>query len=223
MKKKAELTEQKVGFAHPIEVQRDVSNNKEHLEQRRDSLAARLKAGNRKAAAELVDIYYQQIFLFMRRLGHSGHVSEDLTQQSFLQAWQHIGQLRDSKALNGWLYRIAGNVSKLHWRKHKADRLVSLEGIDVPQGGETESGKIGDYEQLGRLKNAVVRLPGKLRQVVVLHYMQHLTIAEAAEAAGVRQGTFKSRLNRALNALRKQVVSERQSCDERGKGKKVIE
>ena len=216
MEKKAKLTEQKGGFAHPTSRQRDADSNKEHLEQRRDSLAARIRAGNRAAAAELVDIYYQQIYLLMRRLGHNGQVSEDLTQQSFLQAWQHIGRLRDGKALNAWLYRIAANVSKLYWRRHKAGRVVSIEGIDVPQSlglltesSEARSDEIGDYEQLGRLKNAVVRLPEKLRQVVILHYMQHLTIAQAAEAAGVRQGTFKSRLNRALKALRKQVISEK--------------
>jgi len=59
---------------------------------------------------------------------------------------------------------------------------------------------------LNRLKDAVAGLPWKLRQTVVLHYMQHMTIAEAAEAAEVRQGTFKSRLNRALNILRKRIV-----------------
>ena len=209
MEKKAKLTEQKADFAHPISKQTGVNGKQEHLEKRRDSLAARLRTGNRAAAAELVDIYYQQIYLFMRRLGHKGQVSEDLTQQSFLQAWQHIGQLRDGKALNAWLYRIAGNVSRLYWRKHKAGRSVSIEAIDVPQSSKVESDKIEDYEQLGRLKNAVVRLPAKLRQAVVLHYMQHLTISEAALAAGVTQGTFKSRLGRALKALRKQVISEK--------------
>ncbi|MHC4603369.1 MAG: RNA polymerase sigma factor [Planctomycetota bacterium] len=207
MRKKAKSTEQKVGFAHPINRQRDVNSDKESLEQKQDSLAARIRAGDRAAAAELVDIYYQRIYLFMRRLGHNGQISEDLTQQSFLQAWQHIGRLRDGKALNAWLYRIAANVSKLYWRRNKADRAVNIEGIDVPQSSEDWSDKLGDYEQLGRLESAVVRLPEKLRQAVVLHYVQCLTIAEAAEAAGVRQGTFKSRLNRALEALRKQVIS----------------
>lgn len=60
-------------------------------------------------------------------------------------------------------------------------------------------------EQLERLKSAVSRLPAKLRQSVVLHYMQQLTISEAADAADVRPGTFKSRLNRALRALRKHI------------------
>ena len=180
----------------------------ESLEKRQDWLAAELKAGNRAAAAELVDLYYEQIYLFMRRLGHSCQVSEDLTQESFLAAWQHIGQLKNGRALNSWLYRIAGNVSKLCWRRHKDSKQLSIEGIDVPDNNETEWGKVGHLEQLGQLRNGVATLPIKLRETIVLHYMQHLTIAEAAEAAGVRQGTFKSRLNRALKALRKQVISE---------------
>ncbi len=173
---------------------------------RRDSLAARLKAGDREAAVELVDLYYQQIYLFMRRLGHSRQVSEDLTQESFLSAWGHIWQLRDGKALNNWLYRIALNASRLYWRRHGGSEPASLDEIDVADSSEPEADKVGRYEQLDQLKDAVARLPMKLRQAVVLHYMQYLTIAEAAEAAGLRESTFKSRLNRALKVLRKQFV-----------------
>jgi RNA polymerase sigma-70 factor (ECF subfamily) len=196
----------------------EYSDSSDKSEQRRNSLAARLRAGNRAAADELVDIYYEQIYVFFRRLGHNCQVSEDLTQESFLAAWQHIGQLRSGKTLNGWMYRIAGNVSKLHWRGHKESRAVSIGGIDVPDDGEPrpfargrgepECDKTGHLEQLGRLKNAVAELPIKLRQAVVLHYLQHLTIAEAAEAAGVRCGTLKSRLNRALKNLKSQIISE---------------
>ena len=200
------LREQKVGLAHLRGEQQNLDRRNEHSDQRRDSLAARLRAGDRTAAAELVDLYYERIYLFMRRLGHSRQVSEDLTQESFLNAWGHIGQLRDGKALNSWLYRTAGNVSKLYWRRHKDNVAVSIEGIDVPDGSEVECDKTGHLEQLGQLKNAVGKLPVKLRQAVVLHYMQHLTIAEAAEAVGVRKGTLKSRLNRALEALRRQVI-----------------
>lgn len=208
MAKKAKLTEQKTGFAHQIDGQGDADKKDKYLDELRDSLAARLRAGDHAAADEFVDMYNEQIFLFMRRLGHDRQVSEDLTQESFIQAWQHISQLRNGKALNGWLYRIASNVSKLYWRKHKGREMASIEGvgIDVPENSEAGSDIVEHYEQLGRLKNAVAYLPEKLRQAVVLHYMQHLTIAEAAEAAGVREGTFKSRLNRALETLRKQVL-----------------
>jgi RNA polymerase sigma factor (sigma-70 family) len=180
----------------------------EYSEQRRNSLAARLSAGDRAAAAELVDIYHQQLYVFFRRLGHSQQVSEDLTQESFLAAWQHIGQLRSGKTLNSWMYRIAGNVSKQYWRGHKVGKAVSVEGIDVPDDDEPVFDKTGNSERLGQLKSAIVELPLKLRQAVVLHYLQHLTIVEAAEAAGVRCGTFKSRLNRALKKLKRQIISE---------------
>ncbi len=174
----------------------------EYSEQRQNSLAARLRAGNRAAAAEFVDIYYEQLYVFFRRLGHSCQASEDLTQECFLAAWQHIGQLRSEKTLNSWIYRIASNMSKVYWRGHKVSKAVGIDEIDVPDGGEPESDKTGRSEDVGRLKNAVEMLPMKLRQAVVLHYMQHLTIIEAAEAAGVRGGTFKSRLSRALKILK---------------------
>ena len=207
MGKKVKLREQKVGLAHLKGEQQNLDIRNEHSDQRRDSLAARLRAGDRTAAAELVDLYYERIYLFMRRFGHSRQVSEDLTQESFLNAWGHIGQLRDGKALHSWLYRIAGNVSNLYWRRHKGRKAASIEGIEIADSSsKTEGDKAGHNEQLEQLKNAVTRLPIKLRQAVVLHYMQQLTITEAAEAAGIRKGTFKSRLNRALRALRKHVM-----------------
>ena len=208
MPKKAKSTEQKTGFAHHTNGSVDANRREKHLDELQDSLAARLRAGDHVAAEEFVDMYNERIYLYMRRLGHNRLASEDLTQESFLQAWQHIGQLRNGRALNSWLYRIASNVSKLHWRNHKGRESASIEGIeiDVPEDYEPGFDKVEHYEQLGKLKNAVAGLPIKLRQAIILHYMQQLTIAEAAEAAGVRLGTFKSRLNRALETLRKQVI-----------------
>ncbi|MHC4623450.1 MAG: RNA polymerase sigma factor [Planctomycetota bacterium] len=176
----------------------------EDLEKRRDSLATRLRAGNHEAAKELVDIYYEQIYLYMRRLGHNCEASEDLTQESFLQAWQHIGHLRSPKALKSWLYLISSNVSKAHWRKYKGRKAGSITGYDVADESQSEE-KIGQAEALERVRIGIERLPRKLREAVILHYMQHLTISEAAEAADVREGTFKSRLNRALKSLRNQI------------------
>ena len=178
------------------------------LENAQDSLTARLRTADRTAALECVDLYYRPIYLFMRRLGHSRQVSEDLTQESFLHAWQHVGQLRNGKALNYWLYRIAGNASKMHWRSHKRDRSGQLDVLDLLDRTEAKDAQ-GEYnsEELVRLQQAVSQLPFKLRQAVVLHYMQQLTIAESAKAAEIRLGTFKSRLNRALMLLRNQMDS----------------
>lgn len=168
-------------------------------------LAGRLRRGDQAAAQELVDCYYERIYLFMRAVGHDRQISEDLTQETFLRAWYHIGQLRDGKALNGWLFRIAGNVSRLYWRKHKDVNARDPEGSDPPLGGPNGLDGASGQEESVRLRHAVAGLPRKLQQAVVLHYMEQLTISEAADAAGVRQGTLKSRLNRGLEALRKQM------------------
>jgi len=169
-----------------------------------DSLVTRLKAGDQKAANEVVDAYYQQIYLFMRRLGHNRQASEDLTQESFFLAWRHIGQLKKEITLSAWLYRIAANASRMYWRKNKKV-AVQIELLNISDKQDFAGFEAEDIEQIRSLKEAVEDLPIQLRQAVVLHYMQYLTIAEAADALGLRCGTFKSRLNKALNILRKRL------------------
>ena len=205
MEKKANLAEQNTDLAYLNSTQQNLGKSKEQDVEKQDSLAARLRSGDRSAAAELVDRYYEQIYLFMRRLGHDRQASEDLTQEIFFNAWHHIGQLKDGKALNGWLYRIASNVSRLHWRRHKHKEIIGFEGLETQQDETIEYEKVEHKEQLENLKDAVNRLPMKLRETIILHYMQQLTITEAAEAANLNQGTFKSRLNRALKTLRKEI------------------
>ncbi|TKJ37152.1 MAG: hypothetical protein CEE38_09675 [Planctomycetes bacterium B3_Pla] len=204
-KKGAKLTEQKVESVYLTSDQGHSDTCKVHPDQKRQSLVARLRVGDRAAAAELVEDYHEQIYLFMRKLGHDRQVSEDLTQESFFNAWHHIAQLREGKALDSWLYRIASNVSRLYWRKHKHKEVVGIEIVDEPGSSQSEYDRVRRSEQLEQLKTAVERLPVKLKQTIVLHYMQQLTIAKAAEAMSVKEGTFKSRLNRALKALRKSV------------------
>jgi len=167
-------------------------------------LAQRLRHGDRKAAEALVEAYYDRIYLYMRATGHDPQMSEDMTQETFMQAWRHIGQLRDGNALTAWLFRIAGNVSRQHWRKH---RHVTVGTDQAPSPEDKKDGltRAGEREHLTRLHEAVARLPWKLRQVIVLHYMEQLTIAEAAEVVQIRQGTLKSRLSRALETLRKEI------------------
>jgi len=205
MQKNAQAAEQNDGTAHLVREMAAAASTEGTPRTDCESLAMRLRRGDRTAAEELVSCYYERIYLFMRAIGHDRQISEDLTQETFLRVWYHIGQLRDGKALNGWLFRIAGNVSRLHWRRHKDADATGPEGPDTPLGGPNGLEGASGQENLMRLRGAVARLPHKLRQAVVLHYMEQLTISEAADAAGVRQGTLKSRLNRGLEALRKQM------------------
>ena len=179
-----------------------------HLDNRIDSLISRLKAGDCDVAREMVDLYYEQIYSFMVRLGHGREVGEDLTHEIFLEAWRHLGELRNPQAFNSWIYRIAGNVSKGYWRKHKWAGLANIDDIEIAEGGANAGEKTENIEQFQILQESIWQLPIKLRNAVVLHYLQDLTIAEAAEAEGVFDGTFKSRLSRALKMLRKQALGK---------------
>jgi RNA polymerase sigma-70 factor (ECF subfamily) len=205
MQKNAQAAEQNEGTAHLIRETAAAGPAGGTPRTDYELLAGRLRRGDRAAAEEFVDRCYERVFLFMRAVGHDRQISEDLTQETFLRAWYHIGQLRDGKALNGWLFRIAGNVSRLYWRRHKDVAAGGLDGLDMPLGGPNGLEGASGQEESVRLRKAVAGLPHKLQQAVILHYMEQLTISEAADAAGVRQGTLKSRLNRALDALRKQM------------------
>ena len=195
----------KVHFEHLLGV--DGKTQKTLSQSGPATIVSRLRGGDRSAARELVDRYYERIFLYLRELGHNRHVSEDLTQEAFLRAWNHLGQLKDERALNAWLYRIASNVSCEHWRKHKRRESAARQKMALHVNAEhaSESARADSKEQLERLQGAIVSLSWKLRQAVVLHYVQEFTIADAAKIAGVKDGTFKSRLNRALGILRKEM------------------
>lgn len=176
------------------------------LEKAADLLVASLKAGDERAACVLVDKYHRPIYAFLRHLGHSWWVSEELTQQTFVQAWQNINSLKKSQTLNTWLYRIAHNASREYWRKNKKRIEPNTGEARVIVHSRNGQGGSQLAEEFDRVRQAVVKLPLKLRETVVLHYMQCFSIAEAAAIAGVREGTFKSRLSRALKRLRKELL-----------------
>ena len=150
------------------------------MEKKQDSLAARLRDGEHQAAVELVNCYHRQIYLLMRRLGHNRQLSEDLTQESFLQAWRNISQLRGGRALNSWLYRIAANVSNAYLRSHKGRRASDVDLAELGRDNNNGTAVPEDLEQVALVKAAVLRLPAKLKQAIVLHYLQQLTISQLA-------------------------------------------
>ena len=108
--------------------------------------------------------------------------------------------------IKGWIYSIAGNASRRYWRRNKIRTTVSLDEISPCEHLELDSNNAEKLEEFDTLRKAIFELPEKRRQAVILHYMQHLTISEAASAANIKQGTFKSRLSRALKQLRKQLT-----------------
>ncbi len=184
--------------------------NQAHVEDQisLEVLVQRLRQGDRQAAEALVDRFYRKIYLYLRELGLSCHLSEDLTQETFLRAWNSLDQLHNDGAVSAWLYRIASNAARQHWRREKVRNRLDPQKIELAEmtlsGGQEEFSDLKD--QYEKLLEAIEDLNWRQRQAVVLHYLQECTITEAAAIANVREGTMKSRLSRALDILRAKVA-----------------
>lgn len=120
--------------------------------------------------------------------------AEDALQDATLTAWRRVGNLRDGAELGPWFYAIVANkcrsIRDSHWwRVLKPGDLVPATGAEWQAQGED-------------LRRALRRLDHAQRTVVVLHYYLDLPLDQVAATVGVPVGTAKSRLHRAITALR---------------------
>jgi len=102
MQKNAQAAEQSGDLAHLASKMEITAQPRRMSEPDQVALAKRLRHGDRTAAETLVEMYYGRIYLFMRAMGHDAQISEDLTQETFMRVWYHIGQLREGKAGRRW-------------------------------------------------------------------------------------------------------------------------
>lgn len=166
--------------------------------------AARL--GNRAAAVELVETFYERIYAFLRRLAGNDADAADLTQRTFARVWQSLPTFAGRSSVSSWMHGIAYHVY-VDWRR--TDRRAE------PRSDEwwamCATNEAGPDEILARADNAaavfasVDRLEPQLRETVHLHYYQELTLQETADAQGVATSTVKYRLRQALVELKKNL------------------
>lgn len=130
----------------------------------------------------------------------------DVTQDTFVAAWQQLPRLRDATSFRPWLRRICVNRGR-NWLRSSARRgaPASLDTERVLSQTDGWSDFRGAVEARALLEPAFERLTPDQRAVLALHYSMGYSIAEAADALGVPTGTAKSRLNAALSALRAAV------------------
>ncbi len=136
--------------------------------------------------------------------------ARDVTQETFVAAWQQLPRLRDADAFAPWLRRICINRSR-NWLRAsiRRGRPASLDMNDglaerIPDPRRDFRGAV---EARLILEPAFELLSPDQRAVLALHYSMGFSISESADALGIRIGTAKSRLNAGLNVLRGSVVS----------------
>jgi RNA polymerase sigma-70 factor (ECF subfamily) len=139
---------------------------------------------------------------------HDRESAEDAVQNALVQMWKRISSLRLRGSLKTWLIRIVVNEVNQQRRKKRLPTLF-VEGVKEPVGepDEVEKNAI-NRERYRNLRQALDMLPDTQREMVVLRYFSELTIPEIATVTGIREGTVKSRLSRALDRLGKILRNE---------------
>src|SRR6188508_1381744 len=182
------------------------------------ALIERCSAGDQSACAELVASHQRMVFGLALHLLGDRDEALDLSQEVFLRVFRTISTFRGQSALRTWIYRIvisqARNRQRWWRRRHRADQ-VSLDD-HVAQFGDMEStGEalpdrlLASKETAACIWQALDRLPFDQRTALILREVDGLRYEEIAFSLGVAVGTVKSRLTRARQALRAELLGLR--------------
>jgi RNA polymerase sigma-70 factor (ECF subfamily) len=158
-------------------------------------LVQRILSGDKAAGEQFVIEHYEAIFRFLRNLTGSKEDAEDLTQQTFLRAWEALPSFRGDSSLSTWLHSIAYR-EYTHWLRSRREFVPLDEIVDMPDEQANQN------LEAVLLRWAIYRLDPEHREVFVLYYVQGFSVSEIAKIIGVPAGTVKSRLFFARQKLR---------------------
>jgi RNA polymerase sigma-70 factor (ECF subfamily) len=174
------------------------------------ALVARARAGDRRAFEALVRQHADRLYAVVLRFCATDADAEEATQEAFLRAWRSLDRFRGDSLFFTWLYRIGVNEARrIAERGPRPGTVVSVEEHPVGDISDRRPGPHPRAEQRELrevLEAAVRRLPEKYRLPVVLRDIEGLSTSEAAEALGLREAAFKSRLHRGRMALRRDIA-----------------
>jgi RNA polymerase sigma-70 factor (ECF subfamily) len=182
------------------------------------TLLARAQGGDMSAFESLVDRHEDKVYGLALRMTRSEADAAEITQDTFLSAYQHLADFRGEAAFGSWVHRIAANNALMRLRRQRVLDIVSedLAGpeftdrgslAEVPESDWTRRAddKILD-EELGRaIQEATDALPEGYREVFLLKDVEGLSYEEISEMVGISVPAVKSRLHRARLALREAI------------------
>lgn len=180
------------------------------------AVVARARTGDSQAFTELVNKYENSIFRLARHITQSAEDAEDVLQETFLKAYEHLDEFQGHSKFYTWLVRIAVNQSLMKLRKRRTDKSVSLdETFDT--GEENLTREIAVWEDNPEqtysreeirdiLDRAVESLPPIFRTVFALRDIEELSTEETAAILNLSVPAVKSRLLRARLRLREKLT-----------------
>jgi RNA polymerase sigma-70 factor (ECF subfamily) len=179
----------------------------------------RLKRGEEAAYEVLVAERSGEIYGLLYRLTENREEARDLTQETFLRAFQSIRHFRGDADLKTWIYRIAINQARNRWRWWSRRRRDSTVSLDSSLGGSNQPlsstlsadhGRSPEQDTLAHereiaLRSALQSLGRVYRETVILRDIEGFSYEEVAATLGINIGTVKSRLARGRRALRNKL------------------
>ncbi len=170
-------------------------------------LAMRARGGDSNAFVALVGRHQDRVFRFVARMTGSRDDALDITQDTFMKAWQAMPRWRPEAQFGTWLLQIARNAALDALRRRA---LVGFDPLDdaapVVDDAPTPEERLHTKQRFGSLDAALAALAAEHREVLLLREVEELSYAEIAAALGVAEGTVKSRIARARAALLEQFA-----------------
>lgn len=159
----------------------------------------------------LVRAHWANVFRFLLVSVGDEEVAESLTQECFLKAFRNVSNFRGESSVRTWLMRIAFNLKTDFWRSRRMqfwretqanDMDSILASDDLPSWEISPEARLLAREQEARVWQALGTLGPRERNVVLLRYVEELRLHEVGECTGLKLGTVKTCLQRALTKMR---------------------
>jgi RNA polymerase sigma-70 factor, ECF subfamily len=130
--------------------------------------------------------------------------AEEMAQEAFLRAYRALGQWRKDAVFSTWLFALATNLYRSELRRIPA-RTVPLDDVAEPRDPRAVDGGLESTDRDRAVRRAVLALPAKYREALILFYFHDLDVPAAAESLGLPEGTVKARLFRGRELLRRKL------------------
>lgn len=171
------------------------------------TLIERLRADQLDALGVLFDRYYPQVYRTALVITHDDDIAADIAQDCFLRLHQYAHRIDTTLPLSPWLYRVTVNLAYT-WLSRRKRRRISLESLvdQLMMPARFSPDHAAERaETQAHVRAAISQLPFNQRVVVVLHYLNGLSLEEIAEVVECPVGTVKSRLHYARKTLRRHL------------------
>jgi RNA polymerase sigma-70 factor (ECF subfamily) len=166
-------------------------------------IIAQIVAGKTEEFSYFLDAYGQQVFALIVRMVSSPEYAEELTQDTFMKAFQHLSSFSNDSMFSTWIYRIAYNTALSALRKKKEEVLV-IDDKQWERVSETEIDEALDdesEERIARLQAALEKLAPEERAIITLFYEEEKSIEEIAHILNQSVSNIKVKLHRIRKKL----------------------